>query len=298
MASLRIQARAKINLDLRVIGTRPDGYHEIRTIFQALDLHDTVTMTSARGALRLLGDATRMPLDRTNLAWRAADAMWQASGRPGEAHGVHIEIVKRIPSAAGLGGGSSDAAAVLTGLNELWKVRLPLAGLQPLAASLGADVAFFLAGGTALGLGRGDEIYPLTDLPVWPIVVAWPDQGVSSADAYSWVRADRKRRPRAPAAGAGTQPDMLKLLAGDVGGLRNDLEAPVEARLPVIAEIRRFLTRQGARTARMSGSGSAVFALFEDDAAAKRAAGAVLAHGWRGVATRTRRRRAGPLGAR
>ena len=194
MASLRIQARAKINLDLRVLGTRPDGYHELRTIFQTLDLHDTVTVARVRGALRLRGDASRMPLDRTNLAWRAAEALWQGSGRTGEQHGVEIHIVKRIPSAAGLGGGSSDAAAVLTALNEIWKLRMPVADLHGVAASLGADVPFFLVGGTALGLGRGDEIFPLADLPVSPVVVAWPDEGVSSADAYSWLRTSAKDR--------------------------------------------------------------------------------------------------------
>ena len=309
MAALRVQARAKINLDLRVVGRRPDGYHELRTVFQALDLHDTVTVTSTRGALRLLGDASRMPLDSTNLAWRAAEALWHAAGRPGGPHGVRIDIVKRIPSAAGLGGGSSDAAAVLAALNEVWKVRLPLAALQQVASGLGADVAFFLVGGTALGLGRGDEIYPLVDLPVRPVVVAWPAEGVASTEAYAWLSADRAAaRPHdiapdigglAPIVeGAVGRPDMLGMLAGQFDELRNDLEGAVEIRRPAIAEIRQFLTRQGAAAARMSGSGSAVFGLFADDDAAKRAASAVLAHGWQGVATRTRRRLAGTLGGR
>ena len=295
MASLRLQARAKINLDLRVLGTRPDGYHELRTIFQTLDLHDTVTVTRVRGALRLRGDASRMPLDRTNLAWRAAEALWQGSGRTGEPQGIEIHIVKRIPSAAGLGGGSSDAAAVLTALNEIWKLRMPVADLHGVAASLGADVPFFLVGGTALGLGRGDEIFPLADLPVSPVVLVWPDEGVSSADAYAWLRSSPKDRGGlAPITGwRGGHPNMSRVLGGDPGGLENDLEVPVEAKRPVIAEIRRFLTRRRALAARMSGSGSAVFGLFADDDAAKRAARAAAAKGWQAVATRTRRRPAG-----
>ena len=137
-----------------------------------------------------------MPLDRTNLAWRAADGLWRAAGKRGSPSGARIVIDKRIPSQAGLGGGSSDAAASLVGLNRVWRLGLSRARLMAIAATLGADVPFFLVGGTALGLGRGDEIYPLADLPARPIVVAWAGEGVSSAEAYALVQG-RSGRPAA-----------------------------------------------------------------------------------------------------
>src|SRR4029079_4602608 len=158
---VRLRAHAKINLDLRILGVRPDGYHELRTIFQTIALHDVVTVESRRGAFELDGDAALMPLDRTNLAWRAADLLWRAAGKRGSPSGARIVIDKRIPSQAGLGGGSSDAAASLVGLNRVWRLGLSQARLMAIGAALGADVPFFIARGTAFGLGRGYETYPL-----------------------------------------------------------------------------------------------------------------------------------------
>ena len=280
-----VRARAKINLDLRILGRRADGYHELRTIFQALTWHDTVTVSRVQGPILITGDASKMPLDHSNLAWRAADALWRAAGSRREPAGARIAIVKRIPAQAGLGGGSSDAAATLVALNRLWGFHLRRAELASVARPLGADVAFFLTGGTALGLGRGDEIYPLADLPQHHVVVAWPGPGVSTVEAYRWFTEFHARRPAAERNGHGGGWDAERLEAS-----ANDLEGPVEAHRPEIRKIRRTLTSCGARIARMSGSGSAVFGLFEDAETARRAMAPLVGRpGWRGWLSATTR---------
>ena len=158
--AVRVSAYAKINLSLRVLGVRPDGYHELRTIFQSIALHDTLTARVRRGPFALQCDDPACPADETNLVWRAAERVWAASGRRGASrrrgimHGVEVRLAKRIPLQAGLGGGSSDAAAALRVFGSLWRVNEP--SLRDIAATLGADVPYFLEGGTVLGLDRGD----------------------------------------------------------------------------------------------------------------------------------------------
>ncbi|HEY8535846.1 MAG TPA: 4-(cytidine 5'-diphospho)-2-C-methyl-D-erythritol kinase [Vicinamibacterales bacterium] len=261
-----VRAHAKINLDLRVLGRMPDGYHELRTVFQALALHDTLTVTRTRGPFTLTGAGEAMPLDRTNLVWRAADALWRAAGRSGDPRGARVHVEKRIPAQAGLGGGSSNAAAALRGLCRVWGLRLAPRDLARLAAGIGADVPFFLVGGTALGLGRGDRLFPLPDLPRRTVVIARPAFGVSTAEAYAWLASERAGQPVCPA-GA---PDWLDLSVS-LAGCVNDLEPAVERRHPGIAAVRDVLAGAGAELARMSGSGSAVFGLFRSRAAATRA---------------------------
>lgn len=275
MNRVTLRAAAKINLDLRVGARGADGYHRLHTIFQTLDLHDTLVITRVRGPFALEGDSRLMPLDRTNLVWRAADSLWRAAKRAGGPSGVRIRVIKRIPSQAGLGGGSSDAASALVGLSRVWRLPGTLEHLMPIAASLGADVAFFLVGGTALGLGRGQQLFPLIDRPPRYVVLATHGPGVSTADAYRWLAASRGRRTV-----------ELEIC----GPPRNDLEPPVEARHPVIAQLRRRLMALGAETARMSGSGSAVFGLFRTELAARRAASSLAASGHAVWLTRTRAR--------
>src|SRR5918995_3042883 len=186
MTPIRIRAHAKINLDLRVLGTRADGFHELRTVFQAIALHDTLTVVSRPGPFAIECTTAGVPLDRSNLIWKAADALWRATRRSGELRDLLIRLDKRIPPQAGLGGGSADGAAALIALARAWRLNVKPSQLTDVAASLGADVPFFLAGGTALGLGRGEEIYPLADLPRHWIVLLVPGFGVSTVDAYSW----------------------------------------------------------------------------------------------------------------
>ncbi|MGE3958056.1 MAG: 4-(cytidine 5'-diphospho)-2-C-methyl-D-erythritol kinase [Vicinamibacterales bacterium] len=251
--SVRVRACAKINLTLRVLGIHPDGYHELRTTFQSLALHDTLTVTRTRGPFAITSDAPDCPLDESNLVWKAARRVWAAAGRRGEPARVHVHIRKRIPVQAGLGGGSSDGAAALKALRLLWMPRMDDADLVGIGRDLGADVVFFLQGGTALGVERGDLLFPLQDTePVW-VVLARPGFGVSTADAYRWWDEAFTAAGRPPAIGRGPG-----------GEWTNDLQAPVVARHPEIGRLIARLDTAGAHFAAMSGSGSAVFGLFRD----------------------------------
>jgi 4-diphosphocytidyl-2-C-methyl-D-erythritol kinase len=277
---------AKINLSLRVGPARPDGYHDVRTLLQSIALHDTLTISARSGPFALGTRAPGIPDDRTNLVWRAAIALWRAIGRDGEPRGAHVRLEKAIPAAAGLGGGSADAAAALVGLNTVWNGRLSLPALHALAASLGTDVPFFLLGGTALGAGRGDEVYPVDDIARFGVVVIKPSFGVATADAYGWLDADRA---------AGT-PDTAVPPTVDVGwphgpiGIVNDLQGPVGRRHAGIGEMLDGLRRSGAIAAAMTGSGSAVFGLFREPVA-RVAARALARPDWLICLTRTLGRR-------
>jgi len=270
MNSLRVPAFAKVNLRLDVLGRRPDGYHELRTIFQSLSLHDTLHITRTRGAgieLRVAGNAA---LSQTpahdNLVWRAAAAIRKELKLSG---GVRVVLRKRIPVARGLGGGSSDAAATLAGVLRLSGRRIAPGRLLEIAASLGADVPFFLLGGRALGTGRGDEIYPLPDMAPRPVLVVSPSGiAVSTPDAYRWLKRGLTK--------AQTPFKLWSFCAlcwsPQESSLANDFEDPVFRRHPRLGRIRRALLQQGAVEAALAGSGSAVFGLFRNPAQARRSA--------------------------
>ena len=273
---MRVRAFAKINLSLRVLGTRPDGFHELRTLFQSIALHDTLTIRRRRGAFQLTCDDPQLPVDGRNLIVRAARAAWKASGRRGSPRDVRIDLVKRIPLEAGLGGGSSDGVAALRALGRLW--RVDEARLRAIAPTLGADVPYFMEGGTVLGLERGDVLVPQPDHPSAWVVLALPDFGVSTRDAYAWWDASASgkqyvasafRRTGVGPAEAG--PHVQK------AAYVNDLQKEVAKRHPAIARIVTALRRAGASHAAMSGSGSAVFGLFARRSDATRAARAVSA---------------------
>lgn len=280
--SLTIRAHAKLNLDLRIVGVRPDGFHELRTIFQSIALADTLTVARRPGPFALRCRAPRVPLDASNLIWRAADLLWRALRRAGEVRDVAVTLEKRIPLQAGLGGGSSDAAAALVALSRLWGFEFDASQLHDLAARLGADVPFFLHGGRALGRGHGDDLSRLPDLRRQWVVVAHPAFGVSTTDAYAWYDADREAG-RLPA----TDRQRLADSAPEVVAMVNDLEGPVARRLPAIAAIKAALVASGASAAAMSGSGSALFGLFRARAAAQDARRALARRGWRALLTYT-----------
>ena len=288
MRSVTIEAFAKINLTLRVLGKRSDGFHEVRTVLQTIDLSDHLVCVAQPGPFHLRCKAAGVPEDRTNLVWRAADALWRADGRSGEPRDVRIVVKKRIPPRAGLGGGSSDAAAALVALTHLWNLNMSHQGLAHVAASLGADVPFFLRGGVALGVGRGDEIYPLADLPRWWVLIATPPFGISTVEAYGW--SDAFDRP-SPLPVALPDPRLKDTWLGRLPTLHNDLEAAAASRHPEIARTVAALRQQGAILAAMSGSGSAVFGLFATGQAAS-AAGRRLrpGRGWHARVVRLLRR--------
>ena len=281
---LTLSAHAKINLDLRVLGMRPDGYHDLRTVFQSLALHDTLTFTHSTGPFTIECDDPTLPTDRRNLIWKAASLLWRTMGRRrGETpRDARVTLRKRVPAQAGLGSGSSDAAIALVGCAHLWKLDVDPPTLNRLAARIGADVPFFLVGGTALGLGRGDDIYPLADLPRTDVVIVRPKFGVATVEAYGWFDNERRRPVRET--GRRGLPQKWPEWATN---LRNDLEPAVTRHHPTIARIKQALLDAGAVFAAMSGSGSAVFGLFDRPDAARRTATDLARPGWHVVATRT-----------
>ena len=280
-----IRAHAKINLSLRVTGLRPDGYHGLKTVFQSLALHDSLTFEATGGPFSLSCATPGVPLDERNLVWRAARLLWTASGRDGEPAGVEARLVKRIPPQGGLGGGSADGAAALVALDALWQTEAGPGLLRELAVRLGADVPFFLCGGTALGLDRGDEVYPLEDLGRRSVVLVLPPFGVSTPEAFGWFDEDAR------AEGAGNPAGAVRL-GGDIDlTVANDLQAPVSRRHPAIDALCRRLTEAGADAAAMTGSGSTVFGLFGRPERAIAAAAWLEAAGYRAIVTRTATRR-------
>ncbi len=279
--AIRIRAHAKINLDLRVLGTRADGFHELRTVFQAISLHDTVTVVPRQGPFAIECATAGVPLDRSNLVWKAAQALWRAIRREADVRDVIVHLDKNIPLQAGLGGGSANAAAALIALARAWGLNLRPSQFTDVAATLGADVPFFLSGGTALGLGRGEEIYPLADLPRHWIVLLVPGFGVSTVDAYNWYDRDRdvdRGAVREPQHVPGPWPSRAAQMI-------NDLEPPISRRHPEIDQMKAALRRSGALAAAMSGSGSAVFGLFQRAPDARAAVEKLSGSGWKVLLT-------------
>jgi 4-diphosphocytidyl-2-C-methyl-D-erythritol kinase len=280
MAEVRIPALAKINLRLEVIGKRADGYHELRTVFQTISLQDEIRLKSTRQpgiTLKVQGnDSLSNESVEKNLVYRAVSALRQ---RLKLADGVAIELRKKTPAGRGLGGGSSDAAAALIGYLRLLKKKLPRERLFELASALGADVAFFLEGGRALGIGKGDEIYPLPDIPKFSLLVVSPKTiHVSTPDAYRWLNSPPLDALQTKAAQLTNLAGNSKLyqfcaLAWSLQGspLRNDFEEAVFQQHPRLAAIKRDLLQNGASEALLAGSGSAVFGVFPSPAKARRA---------------------------
>jgi 4-diphosphocytidyl-2-C-methyl-D-erythritol kinase len=283
---MRIRSFAKVNLGLEVLGLREDGYHELRTLFQTIDLCDDLVLRPRPEGVSVVCDHPLVPSDGTNLAARAAEDLRRYSGI---ARGVEIEIRKRIPVGGGLGGGSSNAAAVLLGLDRMWRLGLGPAGLHRMAQRLGADVPFFLVGGTALGLARGDEVYPLRRQLRTHVVVV--DPGIHVSTARVFARVDTGLTPRE------NSNSIFYFVSRELEGsgafrlLVNDLEAAALEEEPALraqaARIRTVLAGQGAHHSALSGSGSSWFGLFASARAAGRARQALEAGGFRACVART-----------
>jgi 4-diphosphocytidyl-2-C-methyl-D-erythritol kinase len=282
-----IRPPAKINLTLHVGPPRGDGYHDVRTLMQTVALCDTLTVTPRRGPFALATRSPGVPADRTNLIWRAAEVFWRAIGRDGDPRDAHVRLAKQIPPAAGLGGGSADAAAALVALNTVWDARRSRHDLIRIAAELGADVPFFLFGGTAIGTGRGDELLPVDDVKRFGVVIVKPSFGVATADAYRWL--DEHRAASESATGGSSHVLDVGWPTGPIK-IENDLQEPVARRHAGIHEQVSALRREGALATAMSGSGSAVFGLFSE-AAAPHAGRRLQRADWLVCVTRTLNRR-------
>lgn len=277
---INVPAFAKINLGLRVHGRRPDGYHEISTVFQTVSLRDTLTFqTTTDGKLELVCSDPSIPTDDSNLVLRAASALRE---RFGVSQGARVGLEKVIPAGGGLGGGSADAAMTLAALATLWEIKTDAGELAEVGARLGADVPFFLTGGTALGTGTGTDILPLEDAPKMHLVIVAPGVHVSTAEAYGALGAPAltKVEPLVNLSVSRTEADFPDSLCGVWS---NDFEAVVARLHPEIGSAREGLVESGAERVLLSGSGSSVFGVFESEGAAARVRETLKAEGGRRV---------------
>ena len=271
---LEVNALAKINLDLRILSKRPDGYHEIRTVFQTISLADTISLRYEAAQDTSIAIGGDMPAGLTvedNLIARATRLITKELRCGGK---FEFRLKKVIPMGAGLGGGSSDAAATLKALPRLIGRLIAPLRLQELAASLGSDIPFFLLGGTAIGLGRGEELHPLPEFPPMQGLLVAPAIHVSTAEAYralSMVLNPADAAQKRAEFGQFTWTEDLTLA-------RNDFEAPVFQRHPELHAIREVLAGSGAVCARMTGSGSSIFGLFRDGAGIAEAQASLRGH--------------------
>jgi 4-diphosphocytidyl-2-C-methyl-D-erythritol kinase len=266
---VRLRSLAKINLDLRVLHKRPDGFHELRTIFQTISVADTIEIDYAPGRTRIdLDSSIDIP---GNLILKACDLVMHAAKARGQ---LQVRLRKRIPMGSGLGGGSSNAATMLLALPALLKKTLPLEKLLELGAELGSDVPFFLIGGTAVGLGRGTELYPLPDAPASPGLLITPEIHSSTAAAYAALRHKVLHEPARDILNKFQAATLASQwpTANSQWAAVNDFETVVFRQHPQLQSIKGKLLQLGARRAMMTGSGSALFGLFPSRQVRDRAA--------------------------
>jgi 4-diphosphocytidyl-2-C-methyl-D-erythritol kinase len=307
---------AKINIGLRIGALRADGFHELRTVYQTIALHDIVSVSVGRGSgIEIRCDDPRVPSDSTNTCFRVVERTMQAFKARGR---VVIEIEKRLPVQGGLGGASGNAVAALLAVERALRKKLPAPERLQIAAEVGSDLPLFLIGGTVLGVGHGEEVYPLPDLPPMPCVIALPEVAISTPRAFAdWdqmgrenaklthsTHSDRmlefsreisawlgaapntgRRRSGVSAIGGGRAENPLLDLVRT--GIENDFEKVVFPKYPEMREVKRVLERTGARYASLSGSGSAMYALFDSKEKATAAAKKLIKRGPRAVVTST-----------
>ncbi len=278
MQSITLKAHAKINLCLSVLGRRPDGYHDVEMLMQMVGLSDEVTVAARDSAgVRITCDSDAVPQGEDNIAWKAGHALLKRAGRGA---GFSITVRKAIPVAAGLGGGSSDAAAVLVAANELLGAGLKREQLAEIGAKLGMDVPFFLYGPTALARGRGELLTELTPMPVMRILLVNPGFETSTAWVYKNLNLRLTKKVDCN--------KILRLAVGNMAaGLHNDLETVTAAAHPEIHAIRQALLEQGAAGVLMSGSGPTVFGIFETGTGCLTASENLSNRGWKLFPTET-----------
>jgi 4-diphosphocytidyl-2-C-methyl-D-erythritol kinase len=267
---LEKKSPCKVNLLLNILGRRPDGFHELETVLQPVNLSDEISFDRGGNGIRLSCSEKSLPVDSRNLVFRAAEDFLKAAGISG---GVKIHLVKKIPLAAGLGGGSGNAATTLLALNELFDRPLAAEKLHEIAAALGSDIPFFLQNKPALATGRGEKIQPLENFPALErkaFLLIHPGFGISTPWAYQklarFPRALNGEKGRAQKLISLLQSDDLKMAADE---FYNSLEAPALEKFPVLKLFREFLRANGALVSLMSGSGSTTFAIAENVSSAE-----------------------------
>ena len=274
MMERTVLAHAKVNLTLDILRRRPDGYHDLKMVMQSISLHDVVTVRAVAGRGEIVVHAGRedLPSGPENIAWKAADAFFQAAGL--RSHDVEIAIEKKIPAAAGMAGGSADGAAVLTALRDLLCPDMPDEALEEIGARVGSDVPFCIHGGTALAEGRGERLTDLPPMPECRMVICKPEFGLSTPALFGRVNVDAiARRPDHAAM-------KRALTAGDLPGVADALcnvfcEVLTGEERREVEHIRWVMLENGALNAVMTGSGPTVFGLFDRETAAKAAADAL-----------------------
>jgi 4-diphosphocytidyl-2-C-methyl-D-erythritol kinase len=257
------RAFAKVNLELRVLGERPDGYHEIRTVLQTIDLYDEIRISPAK---RFEFTASHGPGGDSNFVVRAVRAFEEATSIE---VALRMELIKRIPSGAGLGGGSSDAATTLLGLDRRFGTRLPGERLFSILETLGSDVPFFSVGGRALAVGRGERLFPLDDEADYWLVLVNPGLSIDTAEAYSWLTKSASFNNMLSFCARFVSPHRDAELVLETGP--NDFETQVFRKFPELAEIKRKLLGSGARFASLSGSGATLYGQFSAESDARKA---------------------------
>jgi 4-diphosphocytidyl-2-C-methyl-D-erythritol kinase len=311
---ISVRSFAKINLGLRIGPRRPDGFHGLLTVYQTIGLYDQISVSAHRGTgIEIRCSNPNVPTDQSNTCFRVAELALESLKV--KTH-VVIDIEKKLPIQGGLGGASSNAVAALLALERALKKSLPAAERLRIAAEVGSDLPLFLIGGAVLGLGRGEQVYPLPDFPATPCVTVTPQIGVSTPKAFtSW---DRKLDERsAPKLTLSAPSDRMVELGRELSsqlseiysgapfrrgrrenplfelvrtGIQNDFEQVVFPEYPELSEVKKALERAGAKYASLSGSGSTVYGLFASKAAARLAAAKLSKQGWAAQATVTQSR--------
>ena len=312
--TVTVRSFAKINLGLRIGAARADGFHELLTVYQTIALHDILRVSVMRGSgIEIRCADPRVPRDESNTCFRIAERAMEALSAKGR---VIIEIDKRLPVQGGLGGASANAVATLLGLERALKKTLPAAERLRIAAEVGSDLPLFLIGGTVLGVGRGEQVYPLPDLPAIPCVIVTPQVGVSTPKAFAawdsqqkltpptasdrmnelgrelsaWLSEPYSGAPSGILKGRGRAENPLLWLVR--AGIENDFEQVVFPEYPELGEAKSALVRAGAKYASLSGSGSTLYGMFASREAAARAVVKLRKQGWTAQATVTLPRRA------
>lgn len=267
---MNLKAHAKINLSLDIVGKREDGYHLLEMVMQSLELHDEVILTEIKKGINLTCNKNYVPEDGRNIAYKAAKLMIEEKNIK---KGIDIEIIKNIPVSAGLGGGSSNAAAVLKGMNEMFDLKMSQEELMSMGLKLGADVPYFLVGGTALCRGIGEEVIPLEPFRNQTVLLIKPSFGVSTKEAYGLFSMEKVKRH------VDTEELIDAMEKVDYQRIsyfqRNLLENVVLRKYPILKNVKKTLKRYGASSVLMSGSGPTIYGIFEIENAAENAATAL-----------------------